>query len=325
MKIDSYNSNLNLRHLRAIHAVWREGSFAQAAMRLGVVPSALTTTIQQVETMAGGLLFDRRTRPPKPTPLGLDFLENTRPVLEQLDQALDDLRKNARSQVKTLRIGASPSAVSSIIAPALTEFRRSHPDIVVTLHDEVAEALARMVVDDQLDLAIAGRARTSPDLIQTPILKDKFGIACRSDHPFSHRGGPIQLYEIDPESVIHLSKKAGSAMLLSDAPSLPPALKCGTLQTHSTISQLCLVRAGVGVALLPRMALELFNDPEIRFVDIEDFNLERHLYLLLPAGRTPAESAERFLRHLKKVMKRPPLGAWQRNSALNPPGFTGDL
>ena len=69
MKSDSENTNFNLRHLRAVHAIWQEGSFVRAAERLGVVPSALTETVRQIEDIAGGALFDRRSRPPEPTAL----------------------------------------------------------------------------------------------------------------------------------------------------------------------------------------------------------------------------------------------------------------
>ena len=48
MKSDSENTNFNLRHLRAVHAIWQEGSFVRAAERLGVVPSALTETVRQI-------------------------------------------------------------------------------------------------------------------------------------------------------------------------------------------------------------------------------------------------------------------------------------
>jgi DNA-binding transcriptional LysR family regulator len=298
MTLSSDFANVNLRHLRAIHAIWREGSFARAAERLGVVPSALSETVRQVEEIAGAPLFDRRTRPPSPTAIGLDFLRETRPVLEQLDAALDHARDRARAQSGALRIGASPSAIGDMVAPALTAFRRDHPDVPVTLHDDVAETLADMVSDGRLDLAVAGRARTSAELIQTPVGGDRFGLACAADHPLARRGGSATLDEIDPATIIHLGAQTGSALLLAGTPGLPREMTSGPLRTHSTVAQLCLVRAGVGVALLPEKAVGLFNDPQIRFVGIADLALERRLYLLRPARRTPPWTAGAFLRAL---------------------------
>ena len=294
MKIDAENTNFNLRHLRAIHAIWAEGSFARAADRLGVVPSALTETVRQIEEIAGGALFDRRSRPPVPTPLGLEFLTDTAPLLDALEQSLIRLRARARGLHGTLRLGAAPSAITPLIAPAIARFRAEHPGVILTLHDDVAETLAAMVADGRLDLAAAGRARSSPDLVQTEIAADPFGLACCADHPLARTGAPVRLSDIDPQALIHLGTETGSSRLLAAHPGLPETLKTGPLRSHSTIAQLCLVRAGIGVALLPRNAVGLFNDPGIVFVPVSDLQLERKLYLLSPARRTLSPTAERF-------------------------------
>ncbi|MBY6006680.1 LysR family transcriptional regulator [Salipiger bermudensis] len=294
MKIDAGNTNFNLRHLRAIHAIWAEGSFARAADRLGVVPSALTETVRQIEEIAGGALFDRRSRPPVPTPLGLDFLEDTAPLLDALDLSLTRLRARASGLHGALRLGAAPSAITPLIAPAVAAFRAEHPEVTLTLHDDVAETLAAMVADGRLDLAIAGRARSSPDLVQTEIASDPFGLACAADHPLARSAAPVQLTDIDPQQLIHLGTETGSSRLLAAHAALPEPLKSGPLRSHSTIAQLCLVRAGIGVALLPRNAVLLFNDPGIAFVPVADLALERKLYLLSPARRAASPVAQHF-------------------------------
>ena len=294
MKLDSENTNFNQRHLRAVHAIWAEGSFARAADRLGVVPSALTETVRQIEEIAGGALFDRRSRPPAPTPLGLDFLKETEPLLAALDKSLNRLRDHARGLRGTLRIGAAPSAITPMVAPVIAAFRAAHPEVILTLHDDVAETLAEMVADNRLDLAIAGRARSSPDLAQTEIAADPFGLACAADHPLAQQAGPVKLDEIDPGQLIHLGVETGSSRLLAAHPALPDGLKAGPLRSHSTIAQLCLVRAGIGVALLPRNAVLLFNDPTIAFVPVMGLDLKRKLYLLRAVRRSASPMALKF-------------------------------
>ncbi|WP_172327645.1 LysR family transcriptional regulator [Mangrovicoccus sp. HB161399] len=300
MKTDSENTNFSLRQLRAVHAVWTEGSFARAADRLGVVPSALSETVRQLEELAGGPLFDRRSRPPEPTPLGLGFLEETRPLLAALDGAVRHMRARARGLEGRLRIGAAPSAISPLVAPALAAFRRLHPGIAVTLHDDIAETLARMVAEGGLDLAIAGRARSSPELEQREIGGDPFVLTCHADHPFAAAGAPVAVDRIDPAELIHLSADTGTARLLAECAALPGPLKSGPLQTHSTIAQLCLVRAGAGIAILPRNAAELFGDPAIRLLPLAGLALDRRLCLILPKRRLPAPPVEAFLAELSR-------------------------
>ncbi len=295
MKINSENTNINLRHLRAVHAIWQEGSFVRAAEQLGVVPSALTEAVRQLEETVGHALFDRRLRPPRPTPLGLQFLEETRPLVDGLDRAMARLRDGAKLAHGTLAIGASPSAISGMVAPALATFRNAYPGVTVTLHDDIAEKLAALVSDGVLDLAIAGRAGKSPDLTQTEISRDPFGLACRTDHPLARKKPPVRLADIDPGNLIQLDGNTGTAQLLARHDALPLRFREGYLKTYSTVSQLCLVRAGVGIALLPREAVFLFNDPALAFINIADLQLTRSLYLLQPARRSLSHVAERFL------------------------------
>ncbi len=305
MKVYSRNTNISLRHLRALHAIWREGSFSRAAEGLGVVPSALSETVRQVEDRAGGLLFDRRRRPAVPTPLGLGFLKETAPILDEFDGALERLCNRPHDRRDAIRIGAAPSAITPLVAPVIGAFRNDHPDVSILLHDNVAETLADMVADGELDFAVAGRARTSPELVQTEIGADAFGLACRRDHPLAQRGGPARLEEIDPKSIIHLSGRTGSAMLLAESASLPSDMTSGLLQTHSTIAQLCLIRAGVGVALLPHNALMLFKDPGLCFVPIVNLSLVRRLFLLQPAQRALPDLAKTFVARLERFATAP--------------------
>lgn len=295
MKINSRNTNLNLRHLRVLHAIWAEGSFARAADRLGVVPSALTETIRQLEESAGMPLFDRRMRPPQLTEAGREFLEDTRPVLEALDHALERLQESASLGRGRLALGASPSTIGDLVAPALRCFRANHPAIAVRLHDGPAEELARMVVNGELDLAVAGYASSSPFLEIREIARDPFGLVVPVDHPLARLNRPPRLAEIDPATLIHLDEGTGTARLLADAPDLPPALKNGTLHVASTFGQLCLIRAGMGVGLLPQRAALLFDDPRLVFLNVADLRLQRRISLIWPAGRALSHVAARFM------------------------------
>lgn len=295
MKINSQNTNLNLRHLRALHAIRQEGSFARAANRLGVVPSALSETIRQLEDSAGVALFDRRMRPPQMTPAALAFLEETRPLIDALDRALDRLEDSANLERGRLMLGASPSTIADLVAPAILRFRRDHARIQMTLHDGPADELARKVADGDLDLAIAGYSGTSPLLDRREIALDPIGLAVARDHPLTRLDRPLRLADIDPDSLIHLEETTGTARLLAQHAALPAALRQGTLRVQSTFGQLCLIRAGVGVGLLPRKAVTLFDDPRLAFLPVADLHLNRSLSLITPARRAMSHIAMRFI------------------------------
>ena len=263
-----------------------------------MVPSALSETIRQLEESTGISLFDRKQRPAKPTEVGLAFLEETRPLLDGFDRAVSRLREASDLSRGNLAIGASPSAISGLLAPALASFRKTHPGITITLYDDIAEHLAQMVAQGKLDLAIAGRADRSPELVQKEISRDPFGLACPANHPLALAGRPARLEQINPQSLIHLDGDTGIARLLARCASLPAPMLQGGLHAHSTIGQLCLIRAGLGVALLPREAVQMMHDPQLAFVELADFALTRSLYLLTPSNRSLTNSTERFIEHL---------------------------
>lgn len=294
MKTSSANTNINLRHLRALHAIRAHGSFHRAAEELGVVPSALTETVRQLEEATGAVLFDRGRRPPAPTPLALTFLEETAPLMDGLDRAILRLQAGSGAGADSLAIGCTPSAISDLVAPALSRFRAAHPMVRVRVHDDIAEHLARLVVEGGLDLAVAGRALHSPDLRQTEIMRDPFGLACCAAHPLAARAS-VRLAEVDPGEVISLDPGTGTQQLLAVSAAVPAALRVGRIEAHSTIAQISMIRAGLGVALLPRNALMLFGDPSLRFVALDDLDLWRTLYLLVPTQRRISPLARAFV------------------------------
>lgn len=294
MKINSENLNINLRHLRAIQMIAQERSFSAAASRLGVVPSALSELVRQMEEAIGAPLFDRTVRPAALTPLARDFIEDTSPMLAGLDRAVTRLRQNADLEQGALALGASPSAISELVGPALAAYHHHHPGIRCVLHDDIAENLAQMVADGRLDLAVAGRARHSADLHQRAIMQDPVGLACHANHPLTRKSG-LRLDDIPPRAVIGLNPDTGTHHLLSHSGQIPPALLEPNLSAHSTIAQLCMIRARMGVALLPRNAVQLFRDPQICFLPIADLDLWRQLYLLEPARRARSHAALSFV------------------------------
>lgn len=296
MKLNSDNLNINLRHIRALQAVADEGSFSAAAMHLGIVPSALSELIRQLEATIGAALFDRRTRPPAMTPLAQAFLEEATPLLLGMDQAITHMRQVAGLELGSLSIGASPSAISELLAPELASFLADRPQVHCLLYDDVAETLAQMVIAGELDMAIAGRALHSPDLHQCEIMRDEFGLACRSDDNLTEL--PVHLRDLRNRILIGLAANTGTHRLLSQS-DVPQELLDTKINAHSTVAQLCMIRAGMGIALLPRNAVNLFNDPAIRFVPIVDLQLWRRLYLLEPARRPLSALADAFAKQLK--------------------------
>lgn len=291
--------NINLRHLQVLQAIRVHGGFARAAVELGVVPSALSETVRQMEEALGAPLFDRKLRPPAPTPLAQALCDETAPLLSGLDRAISHARALAGLETGLLTIGAAPSAITPLVGPALARFRAAHPAIRVRLHDNIAQELVVRLREGMLDLAVAGYPSPSPDIEATLLQRDPFGLACSRHHPLASRG-QVSLQDIRPEEIISLNPDTGTQQQLCDA-QLAPEFTAGPLHADSTVGQLCLIRAGLGVGLLPQNAVHLFGDPEIRFLTVTDLTLWRSLYLLTPANRAQSNLAVAFARILQDL------------------------
>ncbi|OBZ94913.1 hypothetical protein ADU59_13985 [Pararhizobium polonicum] len=304
MNIISINSNIGIRHLRAALAVGDERSFVRAAERLGVVPSALTETIRQIEELAGVALFDRKSRPVAVTDAGRDFLSSARTIVSMFDQSLNGLKEAGGLKRGRVAIGAAPSVVLGILAQTVRLFRREHPGIDLVIHDDVADRVAELVQDHTVDFGIVARGLSSPDLVQTPIARDPFGLVCHASHALAGKDGPLLLSDIAPQDVISLQGGTGIARILGACEELPDMLRRGPIECHSTISQLMLVAQNVGVALLPQLAAGVMANENIRFLPIADLRVEREISLIHLKRTVLSPAAAAFILALKAQLNR---------------------
>jgi DNA-binding transcriptional LysR family regulator len=147
---------VNLDLLRSFFAIAEFGSLSKAAEQLHVSQSTLTRQVQALETEIGGQLLERGHSGVALTAAGHALLEGMRPVVARADIVVSDVRKLARGQSASLRIGYIMSAAGEYLNPALAALRRSHPETKVRLVDlspgEQIAALRR----GELDVVILG-------------------------------------------------------------------------------------------------------------------------------------------------------------------------
>ncbi|MGI5427166.1 LysR family transcriptional regulator [Streptomyces sp. CA-179760] len=148
---------LEVRHLRALCAIADTGSLHRAARHLGVAQPSLSTQLRRIEQELGGPLFLRAHTGCRPTPLGRLVLSRARPLLAEMQLLVVEARAAAGGGTE-LRIG---STASKALAGWLRRLRAHGQN--PTLHMNVsANALLRMVVDGQLDVAFVHEVEGCP-------------------------------------------------------------------------------------------------------------------------------------------------------------------
>ncbi|PTU63919.1 LysR family transcriptional regulator [Chromobacterium sp. Panama] len=123
----------SLHALHAFRLIAQHGSFTRAAAQQEVTPSALSQTLRQLEAQLGVRLLNRTTRKVGLTEAGQALLARIRPLLEQLDGALEDTRQWQGQLSGTLKLTLPHTAAALLLYPLLAGFMRAHPQLKLEL------------------------------------------------------------------------------------------------------------------------------------------------------------------------------------------------
>jgi DNA-binding transcriptional LysR family regulator len=257
--------DLELKHLVALDAVAREGTFGKAASRLGYTQSAVSQQIAQLERLIGGALFDRPggPRPVELTPLGKLVLEHAREVIERVEATGEAVQRFLAGGAGRIDIGTFQS-VSNVLLPAMVrELRREHPDVDIRLFEEEDnDAGAQAVLAGELDLAFTIGHRTG-DLESILLLEDPFVlVAPKGELP----DGPFPTAQLDQAALVGYPPSSCQADVERGLRAVGAA-PTFVFRTYDNGAQMAMVRAGMGWAVMPLLAVGTgHHDLDIRYL-----------------------------------------------------------
>jgi DNA-binding transcriptional LysR family regulator len=240
-------SDAELRHLAAMAAVADEGSFGRAAARLGYSQSTISQQIAALEKAVGGPVFDRPggPKPVRLTPLGALVLAHGRDLLAKaaaMAAALDRFKAgDGRVDIGTFQ------SVSNVILPAVVRrLREEHPGCDIRLFEEETD---QPQVSD-LDLMFFD-GRAGGDVQHLKLLDDPYLLVAR---PGAFPGGPVPLARLDGAPMVAHPPICDQARVEQELArrAVRPHIVFRTVGNEAVLS---MVRAGMGTALLPRLAI----------------------------------------------------------------------
>jgi DNA-binding transcriptional LysR family regulator len=174
--------------LTAFLAVAEHASFRAAAAQLGVTRAAVSQAIQALEHRVGLPLFQRTTRSVALTEAGEQFLATVQPASVQIGRAIEHVAGQQSSPIGHLRLGVPRIAISLVIAPVLSEFRRAFPGITVELDidDAAIDLTAR-----RCDAGIRIGEFIEHDMVAVKLTSDFQWMVLGSPDYFARRGRPL--------------------------------------------------------------------------------------------------------------------------------------
>ena len=284
---------MELRQLLYFVTVAKRLNFSRAAEDLGVAQPAISQQIRVLEKQLGVQLFDRMGRRTTLTHAGAVLLPHALRVLGAVETARNEVRELGQLVRGSASLGAPPTVSSHILPNRLIQFRTLHPGLEVLLREAGTGSLLALIEDGALDLAIMVTDELPPLVEVAPFLEEHYVLAVSVNHPLSDEES-VNLADMSAEPFIlfpegyKLREVTLSACRQAGfAPKV--ALDGGAMQ-----SALQFVAAGLGVALVPQLALS--RSRSIRGLRIADQDLRRSLgvvwrkdHYLSPAARSLRE------------------------------------
>lgn len=295
-------SAINLRHLRVFIAIAEAGNFTRAAERLLLSQSSLTVTMRQLESELGTNLFQRTTRQVHITSDGEKFLTEAKRIVETFDQLISAMRLSASQHSGTVRIAVLPSVAIRLLPEFIKKFHRTHDNIRILLRDDNAHGVHRQVRNREVDFGISNQWFNYPELEYVPLTQDQFGLVCLADDPLAQKSGPVGWHDIDPERLFIMAPDTGIRAALRDTPELEELLATTAGEVLVMVTLLEMVRVGLGVTVLPKLAAPGPEDSRLVFRPLSSPVVYRKLCLIRRRGEPLSIGARRTWEALRATM-----------------------
>jgi len=255
---------LNVNRLRILIEVANRGSFSAAAEALSYTQSAVSQQIAALEAETGVTLLERLPRGVRLTPAGEVLRTYAEGIVARLHAAEAEMAAIAGLRGGQLRMASFPTAGATLMPLAIAIFRAQHPEVELTLAEGEPEEMAPRLSAGEFDIALLFEfAGTSPslgsDLSRLELFEDPMFLALPADHPLARRR-TLRLENLRAEAWIQTSASSPCARHVvrsCHAAGFEPIVSFES-DDYQTVQGL--VAAGVGVALIPKLALSGARD-----------------------------------------------------------------
>jgi DNA-binding transcriptional LysR family regulator len=250
---------LDLRRLRALHAVVETGSVTAAAERVAYTPPAISQHIAALERETGSVLLERSGRGVRPTDAGLLLAGHADALLARMAEAEAAMAALRAGEAGVLRVVSFPTAGAGLVAPALAGLRRVLPRLEVELRVAEREESLPMLRQGQVDVAVVeehgGRGNAADGLSWLHLLDDPYRLVLPRHHRLASRR-VIDLDELSGEGWVETLWGTGSAIeVTQEAFRQAGFVPRRAVEATEYWPAQSFVAARLGVALIPTLAL----------------------------------------------------------------------
>lgn len=285
--------NLGITHFRCIAAVEQYESFTAAADSLQIGQSSLSRTVAEAERRLNVQLFTRTTRRLEVTAEGREIAEYARRILSAFDDGRADIARFLTGDRGSVTIACLPSVAATLLPPYVVSFRKSHPDVYLSVKDGLLGSSLDAVRLGKADLAIVAVQGVLSGLKQIPIGLDSFYCAVPRSHRFAS-AKYIEWAQLAGEPFIEFGAESSIEGPVRRALDDAGTVTGPTVQAQNVGAVAGLVAAGMGITVVPRLVLPMISFAGLAHVPLMP-TVERTISIVHLADRRQTACTRAFI------------------------------
>lgn len=248
---------MELRQLEYFQCVAREGNVTRAAKKLYTAQPSLSRQIQKLEEELGAPLFDRSKRGMRLTAVGETFLQYVERGFDQFEAGKQAVKDLLGPQHGHIRMAFLPAVGADLLPEALAAFRARYPTVEFTLRQSTTLETLGWLRAGEIELCIATAlpyGQSEPGLERAPLLIEELYAALPPDHRYASRDS-IDLQDLADDPFVLVGGGSGLRRVIEAACQQVGFLPRVAVEGDDLATVRGLVAAGLGVSLLPALAL----------------------------------------------------------------------
>lgn len=284
---------MTLRHLKIFLSVYETGSTTAAAEQLYISQPTVSVALRELEEHYGVRMFERYAKHLYVTPAGRQLYQYAKHLVSLLEEAEDAIK--SLGEAGTLRVGSSITIATRFLPGYVRQFRELYPQMQVKVEVENTDTIARMVLDNQIDLGLVEGPVDSPFLLSRPYSGDELVMLCSPRHPYAaYRSVAPEVLAVED---VLLREKGSAGRDLFDSLMESRGIRIEPAwQSVSTQALVGAVKADLGVAVLPfYLVQEAIQRGEVVAVPLEGVNFRRRYSVILHKNKFHSAALDAFL------------------------------
>jgi LysR family hydrogen peroxide-inducible transcriptional activator len=307
---------MEIHQLRYVCAVAETGSFSRAAERCEIAQPSLSQQVLKLEKDLGAKLFDRLGRSIRLTDAGRAFLPHARAILEQMEAARTSVADKNADARGAVTVGVIPTIAPYLMPRYTAAFARKYPDARLRIVEETTPILVEGLRDLSIDLAILALPLRHKDLQLVSLRTEPLFAVLPKEHPRA-AAESLNLKSLRGEPFVMLRDGhcfRDLSLATCTHARITPNIAFESDQFSSVLG---MVAAGVGISLVPEMAID--RNAGCRYVRLSDARATRTIVAAVLRGRSFNRVQQAFLSGMQIRAQRPhPSNAASRGQARLP-------